>query len=76
VFYESPHRLLKTHQTAYDTLGDSTVVVGREQTKQYEEEFRGKLSEARAHWTAKPPKGEVAVVLYGVSDERSLCEWL
>ncbi|MFN3690096.1 MAG: SAM-dependent methyltransferase, partial [Fimbriimonadales bacterium] len=64
VFYESPHRLLKTLQTAYATLGDCTVVVGRELTKQFEEVFRGKLSEAIAHWQAKPPKGEFAVVLY------------
>ncbi len=68
VFYESPHRLLKTLQTAYETLGDCTVVVGRELTKQFEEVFRGKLSEAIAHWQAKPPKGEFAVVLHKGSD--------
>ncbi len=64
VFYESPHRLLKTLQAAYETLGDCTVVVGRELTKQFEEIFRGKLSEAIAHWQSKPPKGEFVVVVY------------
>lgn len=64
VFYESPHRLLKTLQAAYEALGDCTVVVGRELTKQYEEIFRGALSEAIAHWQAKPPKGEFVVVVY------------
>jgi len=64
VFYESPHRLLKTLQTAYDALGDCTVVVGRELTKQFEEIFRGRLSEAIAHWQTKPPKGEFVVVVY------------
>ncbi|MFN4033232.1 MAG: 16S rRNA (cytidine(1402)-2'-O)-methyltransferase [Fimbriimonadales bacterium] len=74
VFYESPHRLLKTLQTAYETLGDCTVVVGRELTKQFEEVFRGRLSEAIAHWQAKPPKGEFAVVLYRGFDGGGLCE--
>ncbi len=64
VFYESPHRLLKTLQTAYDALGDCTVVVGRELTKQFEEIFRGKLSEAITHWQTKPPKGEFVVVMW------------
>jgi 16S rRNA (cytidine1402-2'-O)-methyltransferase len=63
VFYESPHRLLKTLQTAYEVLGDCPVVVGRELTKQFEEVFRGTLSEAIAHWQAKPPKGEFTIVL-------------
>lgn len=63
VFYESPHRLLKTLQAAYEVLGDCPVVVGRELTKQFEEVFRGTLSEALAHWQAKPPKGEFTIVL-------------
>lgn len=63
VFYESPHRLLKTLQTAYEVLGDCGIVVGRELTKQFEEVFRGRLSEAIAHWQAKPPKGEFVIVL-------------
>ncbi|MDW8107565.1 MAG: 16S rRNA (cytidine(1402)-2'-O)-methyltransferase [Armatimonadota bacterium] len=64
VLYESPHRLLKTLQTAYEVLGDCTVVVGRELTKQFEEVFRGRLSEALAHWQHKPPKGEFTLILY------------
>lgn len=63
VFYESPHRLLKTLQTAHEVLGDRQVVIGRELTKQFEEVFRGTLSEAIAHWQTKPPKGEFAVVV-------------
>jgi 16S rRNA (cytidine1402-2'-O)-methyltransferase len=63
VFFESPHRLLATLQAAYDALGDCTVVVGRELTKQFEEVFRGTLSEAIAHWQATPPRGEFVIVL-------------
>jgi 16S rRNA (cytidine1402-2'-O)-methyltransferase len=53
-------------RAAYDALGDCTVVVGRELTKQFEEVFRGTLSEAIAHWQATPPRGEFVIVLaYG-----------
>lgn len=64
VFFESPHRLPATLQTAYDALGDCTVVVGRELTKQFEEVFRGTLSEAVAHWQATAPRGEFVIALY------------
>ncbi len=63
VFFESPHRLLKTLQTAHEVLGEREVVVGRELTKQFEEVFRGRLSDALAHWQAKPPKGEFVVAI-------------
>lgn len=64
VLYESPHRLLKTLQAAYAVLGDWIVVVGRELTKQFEEVFRGRLSEAIAHWQTTPPRGEFTLVLW------------
>ncbi|BCW96459.1 MAG: 16S rRNA (cytidine(1402)-2'-O)-methyltransferase [Fimbriimonadales bacterium] len=64
VFFESPHRLLATLQTAHDALGDCTVVVGRELTKQFEEVFRGTLSAAIAHWQATAPRGEFVIALY------------
>ncbi len=63
VLYESPHRLLKTLQSAYEVLGDRLVVIGRELTKQFEEVFRGRLSEAIERWQAKPPKGEFVIAI-------------
>ncbi len=68
VFFESPHRLLKTLQNAHEVLGEREVVIGRELTKQFEEVFRGTLSQAIAHWQAKPPRGEFVVVI-APSDE-------
>ena len=56
VFFESPHRLLTTLQAAHEALGECTVVIGRELTKQFEEVFRGTLSEAIDHWHATPPR--------------------
>lgn len=63
VFFESPHRLLTTLQAAHEALGECTVVIGRELTKQFEEVFRGTLSEAIDHWHATPPRGEFVIVV-------------
>lgn len=63
VLYESPHRLLKTLQTAHEVLGERPVVIGRELTKQFEEIFRGTLGDALAHWQATPPKGEFVIAI-------------
>jgi 16S rRNA (cytidine1402-2'-O)-methyltransferase len=68
VLFESPNRLLATLEAAYHTLGDCTIVVGRELTKQFEEVFRGKLSEAISHWQATPPRGEFVLALMPSAD--------
>ncbi len=44
-FYESPHRINKTLQLVYDTLGDVNVVVAREISKRFETIYRGCVSE-------------------------------
>jgi 16S rRNA (cytidine1402-2'-O)-methyltransferase len=46
VFYESPHRILKTLNSMAEVFGeDKEVVVGRELTKKFEEIIRGSLGE-------------------------------
>jgi 16S rRNA (cytidine1402-2'-O)-methyltransferase len=67
VFYESPHRILKTLQELPKYMGDQRQVsVSREITKLYEETFNGTLHAAAAFFAAKPSiKGEFVVVLAG-----------
>jgi 16S rRNA (cytidine1402-2'-O)-methyltransferase len=68
VFYESPHKLLKTLQHFSDYFGeDRQVSVSREITKLHEETVRGKVSEVLQHYTQKPPKGEIVIVVRGKS---------
>jgi 16S rRNA (cytidine1402-2'-O)-methyltransferase len=68
VFYESPHKLLKTLQHFSDYFGeDRQVSVSREITKLHEETVRGKVSEVLQHYTQKPPKGEIVIVVKGKS---------
>ena len=68
IFYESPYRLLKTLEMMIPIFGaDRMVSVSRELTKIHEETFRGTVSEAVAHFSAKPVKGEIVVVV-GTAD--------
>jgi 16S rRNA (cytidine1402-2'-O)-methyltransferase len=65
VFFEAPHRLLRTLEDIRSTLGDRRIAVCRELTKAFEEVFRGTVSEAVAHFGE--PRGEFTLVLEGAS---------
>lgn len=66
VFYESPHKLLKSLTNFVDYFGqDRQVSVSRELTKLYEETIRGTAQEVLEHYTNKPPKGEIVIVVAG-----------
>ncbi|MAD96269.1 MAG: 16S rRNA (cytidine(1402)-2'-O)-methyltransferase [Flavobacteriaceae bacterium] len=66
VFYESPHKLLKTLTNFIEYFGeDRRVSVSRELTKLYEETVRGTAQEVLNHYTQKPPKGEIVMVVEG-----------
>ena len=66
IFYESPHKLVKTlgHFIAYFGA-DRQVSVSRELTKMFEETIRGTATEVLAHYTNKPPKEEIVVIVDG-----------
>jgi len=63
VALESPHRLLATLSDLLAVLGDRRIAVCRELTKLHEEVFRGRISEAIAHF--REPRGEFTLVLEG-----------
>ena len=66
IFYESPHKLLKTLSNFCEYFGeDRQVSVSRELTKLYEETIRGTAKEVLDHYTSKPPKGELVIVVAG-----------
>lgn len=66
IFYESPHKLIKTlgHFCEYFG-GDRIVSVSRELTKMFEETIRGTAKDVLEHYTNKPPKGEIVIVVNG-----------
>ena len=66
IFYESPHKLIKTLSHLCEYFGEDRLVsVSRELTKLYEETIRGTAKEVLEHYTAKPPKGEIVIVVGG-----------
>ncbi|MFK7907495.1 MAG: 16S rRNA (cytidine(1402)-2'-O)-methyltransferase [Chitinophagales bacterium] len=68
VFYESPFRLVKTlEQFAVFFGADRLAAVSRELTKLHEENVQGTLEELVAHFKIKKVKGEIVIVLAGVS---------
>tara|TARA_B100000575_G_C22941547_1_gene544988 strand:- start:185 stop:868 length:684 start_codon:yes stop_codon:yes gene_type:complete len=66
IFYESPHRILKTLVQFEAAFGkDRQVSVSRELSKKFEQTINGSLSKVRAHFENKKPKGEFVIVLSG-----------
>jgi 16S rRNA (cytidine1402-2'-O)-methyltransferase len=65
IFYESPHRLVKTLDALTALAPDREVCVARELTKHFEEFRTGTPSELLAHYSAHPPKGEISLVIPG-----------
>jgi 16S rRNA (cytidine1402-2'-O)-methyltransferase len=66
VFYESPHRLVKTLEQFAGTFGaDRPASVSRELTKIHEENARGTLEELATHFRDKTVKGEIVIVVDG-----------
>jgi len=66
IFYESPHKLLKTLANFMEYFGEERMVsVSREITKLHEETIRGTAKEVLEFYTNKPPKGEIVIVVNG-----------
>ena len=70
VFFESPHRIVKTLDIMASALGPRSLVVAREITKVHEEFLRGTPATLLEHFAKSPPRGELTVVVAG-SDWRA-----
>jgi 16S rRNA (cytidine1402-2'-O)-methyltransferase len=69
IFYESPHRLVKTLLQCGDFFApDRKAAVCRELTKLHEEIRRGTVAELAGWYTEHPPKGEIVLVVEGKKD--------
>jgi 16S rRNA (cytidine1402-2'-O)-methyltransferase len=70
IFYESPHRILKTLEACARILGEREIVVARELTKLHEEVLRGTAAELLARFETTPPRGELTVLVRGLGRRR------
>lgn len=72
VFYESPHRLVKTLMQFMEVFGgERQVSACREISKIHEESVRGTLDEVLAHFQTVEPRGEFVIVLAGCEEKEN-----
>ena len=67
VFYEAPHKLVRTLTDMIKAFGDRRISISREMTKIYEETLRMTISESIAHFENVSPRGEFVIVVEGKS---------
>lgn len=62
IFYESPHRLLRSINLVKEIFGNTDMVVARELTKLYQETVRGKIDVIIDHFGKEAPRGEFVIL--------------
>jgi len=67
IYLESPHRIVKTLEVMAVHLPDRRVCVARELSKKFEEYLRGTPEELLRHFESRPPKGEICLLVAGLS---------
>jgi len=70
VFYEAPHKLMRTLRDMLLVFGDRRISISREMTKVFEETLRFTLSDAINHFEGTPPRGEFTLVIEGTGPAR------
>lgn len=67
IFYESPYRLLRTLKDFGQIFGEERQCgISRELSKLHEENFRGTIREAIAHFSTGDIKGEIVITVAGI----------
>jgi len=69
VFFESPHRILKSLEVFRQHFPERTLCVAREMTKQFEEFRIGSPQELLSHFTAHPPRGEFVLLVRALTKQ-------
>lgn len=71
IFYEAPHRLVKTLEIMYEAWGDRKICLARELTKLNEEILVTTFSEALRMYEEKEPRGEYVLIVAGAEKKNS-----
>ena len=72
VFYEAPHKLLRTLKDLLNTLGNRRIAIVRELTKIHEEVIRTTLEQAVIKYENEPAKGEIVLVVEGYKQQSEI----
>ena len=74
IFYEAPHKLVRTLEDFLQYFGDRNISLVRELTKMHEECRKTTISKALEYYTDIQPKGEFVLVVEGKSREEIVSE--
>lgn len=66
IFYEAPHRIIRTLNMMLDIFGDRNISISREISKKFETIYRGKISDVI---NIIPEKGEFVIIVEGIKDK-------
>lgn len=69
IFYEAPHRLIKTLNNIYEIFGNRKIAIVREISKKYEEVIRGTVENLLK--TVENIKGEIVIVVEGNQEKET-----
>ena len=76
VFYEAPHRLVKTLNNMSEILDSARqIVVARELTKIHEEFIRGTISEVTNYFEQNAPRGEFVILVSPNTKQAEKLSW-
>lgn len=75
IFYEAPHRLLKTLYDLQNKLGNRRIAICRELTKINEEVIRCDIAFAINKYSQDEPRGEFVLVIEGLKEETDIEFW-
>ena len=76
IFYEAPHRLVKTLNNMSEILdSERKIVVARELTKIHEEFIRGTISEVTDYFEQNAPRGEFVVLISPNDAQETQLSW-
>lgn len=67
IFYESPHRILKTLEQFCEAFGNERMAsLSREISKMFEETTTDTIENVFKYYTQNPPKGEIVLIIEGI----------
>ena len=69
IFYEAPHKLLRTLTDMLEVFGDRKIAIVRELTKIHETVMHATFSEAVEYYKENEPRGEYVLIIEGAQEE-------
>ncbi len=71
IFYEAPHKLVRTLADMYDAFGDRNIAIIREITKIHETVMRTTFNDAVEFYKSNEPRGEYVLIIEGAKQEKA-----